>query len=376
MKVLYIINSLKPYGAEKSIVQTAVYFKTVTPIFVILSSVESDLILLLKTYGIKSYQLNLNKEDSTREALNAIIPIIKSEKPKILHSMLFQSDMIARKLKQIFPYIILVGSLVNNSYSKKRYANLDFISRLKLFTTQLRDRITIKYVDYFISNSQAIVKPNIKALGISRENIRVIHRGRKINNESIKSLEDTLIQKTKNKIVFLNVGRLSRNKGQLDLIQAFKKIQSKRKDIILLLAGEGSLRTEMEKEIDKFGLHKIIHLLGYRTDVSSLLHHTNFCIFPSYVEGLSGAIIEAVLAKKPCIVSNIEENKECFPNEDGALFFPVGNVSKMIESIDKALSLNEKEWKEMVNSSFEFGREHFDILRASERYEYFYKKIL
>lgn len=376
MKVLYIINSLKPYGAEKSIVQTAISFKTVTPIFIILFRVESDLMLLLKRNGIKSYELNLNKEDRVHETLDIIIPIIKSEKPKILHSMLFQSDMIARKLKHIFPNTILVGSLVNNSYSKNRYANLNFISRLKLFTTQLRDRLTIKDVDYFISNSEAIVGPNIKALGISSENIKVIHRGRKVNFQSINSLEDELIQKMNNKIVFLNVGRLSLNKGQLDLIQAFKKIQSKRNDIILLIAGEGSLRVEIEKEIDKFELNKNICLLGYRTDISSLLHHANFCIFPSYVEGLSGAIIEAVLAKKPCVVSNIEENKECYPNEDGALFFPVGNISKMIEAIDKALNLNEKEWKKKIDSSFKYGQEHFDILNVSERYENFYKKIL
>ena len=370
MKVLYIIDSLTPYGAEKSIVQLTSCYKIVIPVFVVLNTIESDVNKLLKASEIETYELKLKKNENL--AVKALIPIIRSEKPAVLHSILFHSDMVARKLKKKFPDIPLVGSLVNNSYSKRRYKNLSPISKLKLFSTQLRDFSTIKKVDYFISNSFAIVEPNVKALGISIDRIKVIHRGRKVNNSPIEKKDSIIRKEFPKEKIFLSVGRLNKQKGHLDLIEAFNKIKYTNPDIILLIAGDGNLREILLKRIMEYGLEKNVHLLGFRNDINELLKQSDFFIFPSYFEGLSGALIEATMAKIPCIVSNIEENKECFPESRG-LFFEPGNIFDIQKKIEFAI---DKDWQKDIEEIYNFAMENFSLSKSAEKYEDFYSEIL
>ena len=291
MKVLYIIDTLKGYGAEKSIVQIAINLKKTTPVFVKLYKGDFLVELLVKN-GIKVYSLRL--ENETKTELEKMISIIKLEKPDIIHSTLFRSDRYARKLKKIFPSLILVGSFVNNSYGKNRFKQLNFISRLKLRSTLLRDRLSAKHVDYFISNSHAIMESNIKALAVNREIVEVIYRGRSLENTVPSVGHIQQIKKDLNideeKTILLNVARLSYSKGQIDLVKAFQIIAKTNPNILLLLAGEGLIYKKLKELIKNFNLEKRIFLLGYRNDIPTLLEMADIFVYPSYFEGLSGSL--------------------------------------------------------------------------------------
>ena len=182
MKVVYIIDTLSGYGAEKSIMQIADNLTYTTPVFIQLYK-GYEIGNLYEKESIKIYSLRL--ENNQSNGLEKIIEIIKLEGPEIIHSTLFRADQYARQLKKIFPSIILVGSFVSNSYSSNRFKQLSFISKLKLRSTQFRDRISAGNVDYFISNSLAIKKSNVKALGVPSNKVEVIYRGRRFEKKYI-----------------------------------------------------------------------------------------------------------------------------------------------------------------------------------------------
>ncbi len=371
MKVLFLIDSLEGYGAEKSIVQIALNFEKITPVFVHFYPADKLKSSLLNA-GIKVYSLNSSEFKKTVELL---LPIIQNEGPDIIHSTLFRSDMIARRIKRFFPYLILVGSFVSNSYSRERYSRLSLLSKTKLFTTQIRDRITATEVDHFICNSHAIKATNMKALEIPEKKITVIYRGRGINNprpgkEVLAELKDKL--KLNDGKIFLNISRLIKSKGQLDLLKSFKLLIDEYPKNKLLIVGEGPLRQKMEEDIRILDLEKNVLLLGYREDIPELLSISDFFVFPSYFEGLPGVLIEAIIAKKPSIVSDIPENRECFSNE-GALFFPPGDINVLYLKLKEAIKL--KDWDKRVKNSYEFAASHFDIKNQSKEYERFYKQI-
>jgi len=375
MKVLFLIDSLEGYGAEKSIVQIAMNLEEITPVFVHLYRGDK-LKSILEGKGIKVYSLELDAEYGFREAVHSIIPIINTEKPEIIHSTLFRADMVARKLKQVFPHIFLVGSFVSNSYGINRYKQLSPISRIKLFSTQLKDRMTAGKVDFFVCNSKAIKKSNIRALGIPGNKVNVIYRGRCIEDYLPTTETVSLLKKEFNleeQIVFLNVSRLHKGKGQLDLLKAFKVLNTQNPNTVLLIAGEGSFRRELEDLIKSLGLEKNVFLLGYREDVSKLLALADYFVFPSYFEGLPGALIEAIISKTPSIVSDIAENRECFV-ENGALFFKSGNIKELGDKMEEALNI--RDWKEKTESSLENARKNFEIKKVSKEYESFYKNIV
>ena len=68
--------------------------------------------------------------------------------------------------------------------------------------------------------------------------------------------------------------------------------------------GTGELREEMEEKVQQLGLTSQVHFLGVRTDVPQLLDAMDVYLFPSFMEGLSVAMLEAQCAGLPCVVSD------------------------------------------------------------------------
>ena len=155
MKVLYLIDTLEGYGAEKSLAHITCNFKEITPVFVHIYK-GSTLKPYLESNGIKVYSLNFSSKYSFSKVLPKISEIYEAEKPDVIHATLFRSEIIARKLKKEFPEITLIGSFVSNSYSKQRFNNLNTVAKAKLMSIQLYDCLTSRYVDKFICNSFAI----------------------------------------------------------------------------------------------------------------------------------------------------------------------------------------------------------------------------
>ena len=371
MKVLYLIDSLEGYGAEKSLVHIALNLPSVTPVFVHIYRGEK-LKSILEQKGIKVYSLNLDEVYGFQKAVELLSDIIDKEKPEILHSTLFRADIVGRLIKRKFPDLILIGSFVSNSYGKNRYSQLSVLSRIKLFSIQIVDRFTAGRVDSFICNSNTIKKSNVKALGITENKVKVIYRGRNFENEIISEKSISLLKSEFNRgksRIFLNIGRLAKGKGQLDLLKAFQKLNFRKTGNILLIAGDGPLRKELSEAIEEMGMEKDVFLLGYREDIAELFMMADFFVFPSYFEGLPGALIEAVAYKTPSIVSNIEENKECLPT-DAALFFEPGNIMEISKKMEEALCANN--WESKISSAYQFARENFEIKCIAQKYQKFY----
>lgn len=371
MKVLYIIDSLKAYGAEKSLVLLAMSFKNIEPVFISLSG-HSELQPILESNGIRVYSGIADDKTSNSAWVKKIMEIVKKEKPSIIHSTLFKSDAISRKLNAKFPEIRFVGSLVSNSYSKNRYNTISVLSRLKLLTTQLRDRASVGKVDYFISNSEAIVESNIKALGIPKDKIRVIHRGRNLPVKNLNKYSE-LKERYQGKKIIISVGRLCKSKGQMDLVRAFKSIDAKALNLVLLIIGDGPHYHKLNEEIKSSNLEYHIELMGYRNDVDTFFQLSDYFIFPSYFEGLPGALIEAIMAKVPCLVSDIPENRECFP-KGGGVYFKAGDINSIASKILESLKI--ENWKEKVEGNYKFAVNKFSLDLAVKKYEEFYFDIV
>ena len=373
MKVLYLIDTLEGYGAEKSLAHITCNFKKITPVFVHIYK-GSTLKPYLESNGIKVYSLNFSSKYSFSKVLPKISEIYEAEKPDFIHATLFRSEIIARKLKKEFPEMTLIGSFVSNSYSKQRFNNLNTVAKAKLMSIQLYDFFTSHYVDKFICNSFAIKETNSKALRISDNKIKVIYRGR---SPILEFNSDLNIEKFKRNLgvnkedkIFLNVSRLQQGKGHLDLIQAFSQI--KEDNIKLLIAGEGPQRTALENEIKNLGLEERVLLLGYRDDINKILKVSDFFVFPSYYEGLPGALIEAIFAKKPIIFSDIPENRECMPDEAGLKFIP-GDINALTCLMNLVLQKSDCDLNQDL--AYNYAKRKFDIQSVSSAYENFYKNL-
>ena len=101
------------------------------------------------------------------------------------------------------------------------------------------------------------------------------------------------------------VGRLDLIKNHLNLFKAFSKVALQHPQARLVVVGDGAERDRLEKEG-----YKDIIFLGYRSDTDVLMKAFDLFILPSFNEGISNTILEAMATGLPVIASNVGGNPE------------------------------------------------------------------
>ena len=102
-----------------------------------------------------------------------------------------------------------------------------------------------------------------------------------------------------------HVGRISRQKNPLFLLDIFARIRAKRPDAVLLSVGEGEMAEEFDGYIREKGLEDCVLRLGRRSDVPALLQAADVFLLPSLYEGLSIALLEVQAAGLPAVASDV-----------------------------------------------------------------------
>jgi glycosyltransferase involved in cell wall biosynthesis len=111
--------------------------------------------------------------------------------------------------------------------------------------------------------------------------------------------------KLKDNIIIGHIGGFRMQKNHGFLLKVFLEIYKKNENAVLLLVGDGSLRKDIEEQINIYGLKDNVRLLGNRKDISELLNAMDVFVFPSHYEGLGIALIEAQAAGLSCFISDV-----------------------------------------------------------------------
>lgn len=90
-----------------------------------------------------------------------------------------------------------------------------------------------------------------------------------------------------------SVGRIERVKGTEHLVTAARAVCARHEKAVFVLAGEGQLRTVLEKRVRQWNLEKRIRFIGWREDVHALLNAFDLFVFPSLNEACGIALLEA-----------------------------------------------------------------------------------
>ena len=136
--------------------------------------------------------------------------------------------------------------------------------------------------------------------------------------------------------VLLSVGELNKNKNHETIIKAISKLNNP--DIYYLICGQGALENYLNDLIIKLGLEKQIKLLGYRNDVAEICKAVDVFVFPSFREGLSVALMEAMACGLPVICSDIRGNRDLIENEKGGCLIKPNDIDGFVKSIKRIIT--------------------------------------
>lgn len=165
-------------------------------------------------------------------------------------------------------------------------------------------------------------------------------------------------------------GRLSKEKGILNLINAVKRTNSK-----LKIAGEGPQHQEVLNGIEGFSN---IEYVGFKSgdELTDLIINSSFVVVPSeWYENNPMTIVESFLLGKPVIGSDIGGIPELVTNKTGFVFEPANEIS-LSKSIELAEHLTNNEYDIISNNCHIFSKSNFDEQNHLQELTEIYNKVI
>ena len=241
-------------------------------------------------------KLHIQKSISFLEAANIVNIFTKAEDKIILSIRNFKSKS-------------------SNSFYGKIYNYL-----IKIFYNR---------ADILVAVSKGVKDDLVKNYGIDKNKIKVIYNLYDI--EKIQKLAEEKIENDYKKLfnypIIVNVGSLTKQKGQWHLIRAFKKVKEKITDMKLIILGRGELEDYLKRLVGELDLDKDVYLLGFQKNPFKFISKSKIYVFPSLYEGFPNALVEAMTCGIPVISSDCKSG----PREILAPETSIDGETKIIE---------------------------------------------
>jgi glycosyltransferase involved in cell wall biosynthesis len=132
-------------------------------------------------------------------------------------------------------------------------------------------------------------------------------------------------------VIYVSVGELIPRKNHIAALQAFSKADIN--NGYYIICGFGQLDQELKSEAVRLGILDKVIFSGFRLDAKEIMRAADVFVFPSFQEGLSVALMEAMACSLPCISSNIRGNVDLIDVEKGGLLFEPNDVETFAEHL-------------------------------------------
>lgn len=203
--------------------------------------------------------------------------------------------------------------------------------------------ITINTEDYEIAKKFKVNRIEyVPGVGIDTDKFKNIEVNRTEKRESLGVSEDDFM--------IISVGELNKNKNHQVIIRAIAKLRNEK--IKYVLCGQGPLETELRELAKELDVENQVKFLGFRKDVPDLMKVADLFAFPSYREGLSLSLMEAMASGLPVVCSNIRGNSDLIEDGKGGYLVHKYDAEGFIEAIN-ILTLNKNLREKMGERNLE-----------------------
>lgn len=306
INILIELDSFDKGGLQKVVLDSALRFdKEKFKIFIVSIRNTGLLAETAAKNGIKVY--NLEKFGNPRLKMLYLAYIILRNKIDISCSHFSHEGYRIYKFFNI-PNI----TFIHNVYA---FLSNEMIKKLKSYD---------ELINTYISVSKNATNYAVEKIGLNKDKIVTIPNGIIIEEheerlKNLKKIKRSDYGLDENDYVFLNVASYNLHKGHYLMAEAMMKILKKRKDIKILCIGNVIVESHVEqykKYLKENNLENHIIMPGYLTNIESFYDISDAFLLPSFIEGWSIAMNEAMFYEKPMILSNTGGSSEVIENED------------------------------------------------------------
>ncbi|NJW53421.1 glycosyltransferase family 4 protein [Salinimicrobium oceani] len=308
--------------------------------------------------GVDTFHLQMTREITPGKDLKALLKLyryFKKNKPEIVHTHTPKAGIVGMMAAKLAGVPVRLHTVAGMPLMETLGTKRKILEQVERLTYSLATKV--------YPNSEGLKKIILNHNFIKPEKLKVLGEGSSngIDTKYFNPTDFTAEQKKEirqslkipaDDLVFIFVGRLVKDKGINELVQAFKQLASESENIGLLLVGPfeqelDPITGENFKEIKK---HPKIITTGYQVDVRPYFAVADALVFPSYREGFPNVVMQAGAMGLPSIVTDINGCNEIIRDEENGLIIPVKDQGALLFAIKKLAIDNELRQKLATNS--------------------------
>ncbi len=314
------------------------------------------------------------------KCLIQLIKLFKQEKPQIVHTHTPKAGLLGMLAAKFCGVKIRIHTVAGMPLMVEKGAKLHLLKFIEKLTYWAASNVwpnSYSLYQYIEENNftnknklSIIAKGSTNGIDVARFNKDVLQAS------ILNQIKNDLNYSSEN-IYLLCIGRLVVDKGIVELVNVFERLEKKSTNLKLIVAGdfENTLDPLPQQTIYQIQTNPNIIHIKWTQYVEYYMAIANYFVFPSHREGFPNVLLQAGAMKLPIICSQIPGNIDIVADEITGLIFEKGNENQLEEKINYALS-NKEEMDRMAEILFIKIRNYYPREHIWEQILFAYKNLL
>jgi glycosyltransferase involved in cell wall biosynthesis len=297
--------------------------------------------------------------------LSALVRIIQTGRPEIVHVFLDTRSGLYGRLAALLSghRCVVIGERYETATETYWYQALK-----RLLNTQVRAVIT---------NSESNLNYLISRRMANKKKLFCIQNGIELDsfvNSLAIAPNATAWQRIRGRPVVGTVGSLFPVKAPETFVRVAAQVLARRPETLFVHVGDGPLRERMKVVGQQLGVQDSLLFLGERQDVPQLLAAMDVFVSTSHSEGMPNAVMEAMAAGLPCVVTDAGGCRELVVDGHTGFVVPLCDEEALVDRILRLLE--NAAMRRQMGFSGRNRIEAFDAIRMAKKYEKVYQQVL
>ncbi len=296
--------------------------------------------------GVRTVAVEMQRHISPLKDLKSLWQMIKvfhRERPTMVHSITPKAGLLSMMAAWLCRIPVRV-----HTFTGLVFPTSTGLKRRILMAT---DRLTCACATHIIPEGEG-VKSDLQRYNITKKPLRVLGHGnikgidlKWFDPEDAEVVEAAKSLRRPDVFTFIFIGRIVRDKGINELIEALKRLGVQHPSTRLILVGEQEQNLDPVKPetLAEIKSNLGIEVVGRQSDVRPWLAAADCLVFPSYREGFPNVVIEAGAMGLPSIVTDINGSREIIIEGKNGTIVPSQGVEALYEAMKRMVV--DDEWR-------------------------------
>ncbi len=362
LRLLYVVGNFVAGGAERHLLEMWRRLdRRRFDVHIAYFQLEGQFVPDVQALGLPLHDLRMGRRIYDPRGLASLVRLValaRRLRPDVIHGYLFGPNLfaaIAGRLTGV-PAVVIAKRNVDAFETPRQVAVQRWAHRLATHVTAV---------------SEAVAGSSV-ALGVPRARITVIENGVDMARFEGMAVDRVPLGVTGDRPVVGSIGCLAARKDYATLLDAIAELARRGREFDTVLVGDGPERATLEARARSLGIADRVRFLGERPDVDRLLPAMDVFVLSSREEGIPNALLEAMAAGRPAVVTDVGGNREVLDDGSTGWIVPAQSPVALAAALDQALG-DPAEARRRGDRARQATRERRSIDVMVRRHEAFYR---